>query len=443
MKHNKNFLLIISVTIVLLTIFVVFSLINKKPIVKPNKAASLSKVSANDSFRVRPLTNIKYERTAQRLKQGQYLTAGILQCFTCHSPRNWQAPGAPPIADKLGSGGTIVNEDSTSLIIAPNITSDKETGAGNWTDDMLARSIREGVGHDGRALAWQMPYYMFRNLSDEDLASVIVYLQALRPVHHVVPATEIPKEIRSEIEKMLSSMKQPVSTADFSDPMKRGKYLVTLGECVGCHTSHSEHNPGLFAGGNFIERFGRKAFSANITTHLSGMSYGPEGLIFVLRTGKGGTLSPIMPWVAFKNMTDDDLRAIYAYVSTFPASKHYVSSVAPLTHCVICGMEHGLGDKNKLEKLAGIKLNPEIYNSYAGTYFNEESNSSYIILKERNKLMGMAYENGPKTELIPQSELHFLAPSWPLPISFIKDKNGNVTQLAEETDFGRTFKKIK
>jgi len=106
---------------------------------------------------IRPLTDIRYERTAERLKRGEYMANGILQCFTCHSPRNWDAPGAPPIEAKKGSGGTVLSEDSTTRIIAPNITPDKETGAGTWTDDMFARAIREGAGHDGRALNWQMP----------------------------------------------------------------------------------------------------------------------------------------------------------------------------------------------------------------------------------------------------------------------------------------------
>ncbi len=48
-------------------------------------------------------------------------------------------------------------------IVAPNITPDPETGAGNWTDDQLARSIREGIGHDGRALFPMMPYEEFES----------------------------------------------------------------------------------------------------------------------------------------------------------------------------------------------------------------------------------------------------------------------------------------
>jgi mono/diheme cytochrome c family protein len=443
MKHHKNILPIIISTALLLLIVVVFFSIKKKLDDKPAISAPFSKVPENESFKIRPLTNIHYERTPQRLKQGEYLTNGILQCFTCHSPRNWEAPGGPPIASKLGSGGTIVNQDSTRLVIAPNITSDKETGAGSWTDDMLARAIREGVGHDGRALSWQMPYYFFRNLTDEDLASVIVYLRSIPPVHNVVPPTNLPKEERSEREKSVSSLRQPVSRTEFADPMKRGKYLVTLGECVACHTSYAEYNPGLFGGGNFMDRFGHKAFSANITINPSGIAYGPEGFIFVMRTGKGGTLGPIMPWVAFKNMNDDDLKAIYAYLGTMPTSKHYISNQQPFTHCAICGMEHGLGSKNKREKPTGINLDPDLYDQYTGTYLDEEYNAFYIIRRDKNKLIGMPRENGPKTELIPESELHFFAPGWPLAVSFVKDKNGRVTQLVEDSDFGRAYKKIK
>ncbi len=173
--------------------------INRKPNSKTDKqpiaGTDSAKVKTNDTFRVRPLTNIKYESTVARLKRGEYLTNGLLQCFTCHSPRNWKEPGAPPVAGKIGSGGTILVDDSTTFAIAPNITPDKETGAGTWTDDMLARAIREGVGHDGRALFWQMPSSTFRNLADEDLASVIVYLRSIPAVHNVVRPTKMPREL--------------------------------------------------------------------------------------------------------------------------------------------------------------------------------------------------------------------------------------------------------
>lgn len=84
-----------------------------------------------------------------------------------------------------------------------------------------------------------------------------------------------------------------------------------------------------------------------------------------------------------------------------------------------------------------------MYDSYAGTYFNEDYNSSYIIARKGSKLVGQPWENGPETELIPQSELHFLAPGWPLSVSFVKDKDGRVTQVKEDSDIGRVFKKVK
>jgi mono/diheme cytochrome c family protein len=443
MRNNKRFIQVISITAFLISVLVVFCTGNKKHDEKAAAPTSVSEKSVIDTFQVRPLSNIQYERTDARLKRGEYLTGGLLQCFTCHSPRNWDAPGAPPVAEKKGAGGTILFEDSTSLIIAPNITPDKETGAGTWTDDMLARAIREGVGHDGRALFWQMPSTTFRNLSDEDLASVIVYLRSIPPVHNVVRPAKMSAAERSGTERSLRPLTEPVEMPDLSDPMKKGKYLVRLGECAGCHTSHSDYNPGLFGGGNYIDRFGRKVFSANITSDPSGMAYGPEGFIFVIRTGKGGTLSPTMPWISFKNMNDDDLKAIYAYLGTFPHAKHAISNQAPFTHCAICDQEHGLGDKNKREKPTGIKQDPALYDLYAGTYFNEKYNWSVTVMKEKNNLIFQPWENGPKIELVPQSELHFLAPGWVLPMSFSKDKDGHITQLMEDSDEGLVYKKIK
>ncbi len=73
--------------------------------------------------------------------------------------------------------GAVMSERGDRRVVAPNITPDVETGAGRWTDDMLARAIREGIGHDGRALYWGMWYQSFAGLSDEDLAAVVVYLR--------------------------------------------------------------------------------------------------------------------------------------------------------------------------------------------------------------------------------------------------------------------------
>ncbi len=121
-------------------------------------------ISATIGWRVligpesRPLTARKFEPSAERLERGKYLVEGSLACFDCHSERNWQEPGAPPLANKKGAGNVFpVGKDFPGQVIASNITPDRETGAGQWSDDALARAIREGIGHYGLVLFPIMP----------------------------------------------------------------------------------------------------------------------------------------------------------------------------------------------------------------------------------------------------------------------------------------------
>ena len=119
---------------------------------------------------------VNFNPTVARLERGRYLVEGPAHCFQCHSEVDWQNPGAQPKVGRKGAGTTFV-EDGMDWLVAPNITPDKETGAGTWTDAQFARAIREGIGHDGRRLFPMMPYMNFREMSDEDLASVVVYIR--------------------------------------------------------------------------------------------------------------------------------------------------------------------------------------------------------------------------------------------------------------------------
>jgi mono/diheme cytochrome c family protein len=121
-------------------------------------SAKSSEGPASTALKVRPLTDRTFERTPERLARGKYLVNGIGECFACHGPYEANAPGWPPVRGKEGSGLDNVSAE-TPGVVAANLTPDRETGIGNWTDDMLARAIREGVGHDGRLLhPTIMPY---------------------------------------------------------------------------------------------------------------------------------------------------------------------------------------------------------------------------------------------------------------------------------------------
>ena len=302
----------------------------------------------------RALTNRKFESTPARLERGRYMVNAVYGCLACHSERDQTTPGMPAKADKLG-GGAVFDEsaDLPGKLVAPNLTPDPETGVGNWTDDTLARAIREGIGHDGRALFPLMPYMNYRAMPDEDLASVIVYLRTLAPVRNPLPKTEIIFPVKYLIRSAPEPITSPVTEPDLSDPVKRGGFLVRMSSCADCHTpqDRGQPKPGFeFAGGLLFKTpEDTTIMAANLTSDPSGISYYDEDLfIQAIRSGKvkARSLSPIMPWYFYRDMTDDDLKAVYAYIRTLKPVKHSVDNTEPLTDCKLCGLKHGAGDKN-------------------------------------------------------------------------------------------------
>ncbi|MGE0405812.1 MAG: cytochrome c [Candidatus Korobacteraceae bacterium] len=284
----------------------------------------------------RPLTDRKFEATPERLARGKYLTENVLDCFACHSQRDWTKHDAPLIAEGEGGGqAPFALAGLPGKVFPPNISPDKETGAGNWTDDQLARAIREGIGHDGRALFPMMPYENYRHLPDEDLASVIVYLRSLKPVHHVVPKTELIFPVKYLIRSAPHPITEPVAPPDLSTQVKRGEFLVRIAGCRDCHTptANGQPLPGMdLAGGWVMQGPWGTVKSANITPDPSGISYYDENLFLdVMHTGyvKARKLSQIMPWWVHRGMTDEDLKAMFAYLRTVPPIQNRVDNTEP------------------------------------------------------------------------------------------------------------------
>lgn len=150
---------------------------------------------------------------------------------------SWSA-NAPVVPKRLRAGQDMyILKGFPGKVYAPNITPDAETGAGNWSDDQLARAIREGISHDGRALFPFMPYPDFRVLSDEDLASIIVYLRSLPPVRKQRPTTDLIFPVKCLIRSVPQPLDAAVPEPDVSTPEKRGKYLVTIAGCADCHAA--------------------------------------------------------------------------------------------------------------------------------------------------------------------------------------------------------------
>ena len=252
---------------------------------------------------------------------------------------------------RLGAG-TRWADANLSWLVAPNITPDKETGAGNWSDDAFARAIREGIGHDGRALYPVMPYQNYRALPDEDLAAVIVYIRSIPAVRNQLPGSQIPFPLSFLIKNLPQPIDAPVPAPDLSTPVLRGAYMARMGSCADCHTPTEKGKPkaGLdLAGGLVFKLPTGVVASANITPDASGISYYDEALfVRALREGKVGarTLNAAMPWWFYSHMTDEDLKSIFAYLKTVKPVKHRVDNAVPPTYCQRCRQTHGLGKDN-------------------------------------------------------------------------------------------------
>ena len=392
----------------------------------------------------RPLKDLTYEASPERLSRGKYLTEG-LYCMTCHTERDETQAGWPPLMEKKFSGGLRYKTDSTWLY-APNLTPDKETGIGNFTDDMIARAIREGVGHDGRSLVTAgrggMPWQSFRNLSDEDLASIICFLRSIPAVKNEIPK----RNIGAKNEEVIASRAYPLLTVvpepDYNDPLSVGTYLVNVGDCMGCHTNWGRNNLGVYGGGlKFSEPDQETLFSLNISSDKSGMGgWSKEAFIFVLKSGKGGVLSEKMPWITFKNLSEEDLGAIYEALMTSYPIDHKIMNRAPLSYCKACDREHGLGDQNQKEALVSFNADYKIPEDLAGTYYNTMFDKDTVtILHEEGKLVMKNWRNW---EFIPVSETTYRAAGYLAPMVFARNEDGSLAGFKFQTLEPNAYKKI-
>ena len=323
-----------------------------------HKASSAAPVErATSVLEIEPIP-----RTAERIARGKYLAEGLLQCYYCHSEMDVTQRPIRPLPGKKGGGFVFLNAElglaEPNRVVAPNITPDPEFGSGNWKDADFVRALRQGIGHDGRTLYPVMPYQYFRTLSDEDLASVIVYERSLEPVHVARPKTRLTEQVKRTFHASppLGHVPEP----DKSDRLKYGKYLVTVGHCETCHTPQDENGAYIlgmeFAGGApLIGVWGPDpekvltVHSLNLTPDASGISYFDEQMfVDVMRSGKvrARPLANIMPWAFFRNLTDDDLKAIFAYLRSLKPVQHRVDNTESPTYCKLCRAKHGYGNKN-------------------------------------------------------------------------------------------------
>lgn len=309
---------------------------------------------AGDATQKSTLPATTIERTPQRMARGKYLVEGLAHCFRCHSNNDFKHLNGLAPRDKKGGGNVIPADESPApppaRLVCPNISPDRETGAGTWKDEDFVRAIRQGIGHDGRTLHPMMPYWNLRVMSDEDLASVIVYVRSIPAVRNPLPKRWLPQEPELRTVPLFPS---PPAPAGASEQVRHGEYLARVGNCAACHSGLDPERqpvPGMaMAGGRVLRGRWGLVTSPNITPDASGIGYYDERkFIAVMRTGHVGArkLSPVMPWADFRNLTDADLKALFAYLRTLPPVQHRVDNTEVATYCPKCRNRHGMGERN-------------------------------------------------------------------------------------------------
>jgi mono/diheme cytochrome c family protein len=129
----------------------------------------------------------------QANQRGTYL-ARIMDCAGCHTPG--ALAGKPDMQRMLGGSDIGFQIPGLGTFYPPNLTPDKETGLGNWTQAQIITAIRTGVRPDGRQLVPIMPYHSYQALTDADAGALASYLRSLPALKNAVPgpfgATEKP-----------------------------------------------------------------------------------------------------------------------------------------------------------------------------------------------------------------------------------------------------------
>lgn len=123
--------------------------------------------------------------------RGKYLVT-IASCHDCHTPGYFL--GKPDLARFLGGSDVGFELPGLGVFLGPNLTPDKATGLGNWTDAQIVAALQKGERPDGRMLAPIMPYHAFANLTKQDAAAIVAFLRSVPAVQHKVPGPFGPTE---------------------------------------------------------------------------------------------------------------------------------------------------------------------------------------------------------------------------------------------------------
>lgn len=275
------------------------------------------------------------------VKRGEYLVHAVAHCSVCHAPKEVtlaRKPGEHPAM----TGGYVWKMGPLGTLRSRNITADPDTGIGRWSDAELARALKWGVGRDGKLLTFMS--FGCPPMADEDLRAVVSYLRQAPAARNAVPGHEVGIVLKWLSGKIGPEFRRPYLErleyvpASEEASVPRGEYLARgAAWCVSCHTSvdltSMRPDGPEFAGSAQAEP---DPTNPEMGIAVPNLTPDPDtGHIarwsedeFVARLKAGRVLpGSKMPWEAYREMTDADLRSLYRFLRTLPPSRHAVGPI--------------------------------------------------------------------------------------------------------------------
>lgn len=296
---------------------------------------------------------------AELIKRGEYL-AKMGDCIACHTDVEG---GTPAYA-----GGLPINTPF-GLFYSPNITPDKETGIGNWTEKDFIRALKDGRDPKGRNYFPVFPYVYFSKITDDDARALYAYFMSIPPVKLKNKSLPFPFGVPGARFalwgwNLLFFFPQENSIEydpDKSPEWNRGRYIVdTLGHCSMCHTPMNIFGSAknrYYLTGSFIDGY----WAPNITKYgLESASH--QEVADVFKAGelinKAGPVAGPMAEVnhnSLSHLTEADRLAIATYLKTVESEEYLgvsPSDLPPtiargrqvyLKACLICHQDNKMG----------------------------------------------------------------------------------------------------
>jgi mono/diheme cytochrome c family protein len=302
-----------------------------------------------------------------RIERGRYL-AVLGDCAGCHT-----APGGQPFA------GGLALQTPFGKLVAPNITPDRETGIGNWTEDEFVAAMHDGRGRGGERLYPAMPYPAYTKMTNDDVLAIRAYLATVAPVRNDVISNQLPFPLNIRFSMAFWNWLNFTPGRYQPDPQKsaewnRGAYIVEgAGHCGTCHT------PKTLLGADktdspLIGATLQGWFAPNITTdaHKGIGGWTKADMVEYLQTGANSwTLAsgPMAEAVAHSTskMAGEDIAAVASYLKDSGTAMSSSKPVAVAADgremragaaiykdsCAACHKDSGAGESRLFPRLAG------------------------------------------------------------------------------------------